>query len=178
MLALRPTRQASVQRRRCWCTNPERLSTPRRVSLLLRPRTPQHSHESASGEPSHLPLRHPTTNTLAAIVVSLRNPTGFVAPIARPARRQCRQRVQVSEHHLVAAWAAVPHSSGAVVNRPDYNSRGAAVSVNTGRRRAACGTMSVRAVRCLTGSTHTTAPHYWRHDCSREQPGLWHCHRP
>src|SRR4030095_1298592 len=41
--------------------------------------------------------------------------------------------------------------SGAGGNCPvGSNSMGAAVSVNTGRRRAACGTMSVRAVRRLT----------------------------
>jgi hypothetical protein len=54
-----------------------------------------------------------------------------------------------------------PHApSGAVVNRPvGYNSTGAAVSLNTGRCRAACGTMSVRAVRRLTGSTRIAARH-------------------
>src|SRR5206468_5949578 len=101
-LALRPTRRASAPRRRCCCTNPGRLSTPRRVSLLLRPRTPQRSHDAASGYPSHLPLRHHPINTLAAIFVYLSNPTEFVAHISRPERRQCRQRVQVYENDLFA----------------------------------------------------------------------------
>jgi hypothetical protein len=51
------------------------------------------------------------------------------------------------------------HPSGAVVNRPvGDNSMGAAVNVHTGSRRAACGTMSVRAVRRLTGPARTAAP--------------------
>jgi hypothetical protein len=55
---------------------------------------------------------------------------------------------------------APPCPSGAGGNCPvGSNSMGAAVRVNTGRRRAACGTMSVRAVRRLTSSTRTTAPH-------------------
>jgi hypothetical protein len=51
------------------------------------------------------------------------------------------------------------HPSGAGVNRPvGDNSMGAAVNVHTGSRRAACGTMSVRAVRRLTGPARTAAP--------------------
>ena len=47
-----------------------------------------------------------------------------------------------------------PYIGPCVINRPvGYNSIGAAVSVNTGSRRAACGTMSVRAVRRM----HTPA---------------------
>src|SRR5439155_16694511 len=99
--ALRTTRRVSAQRLRCCCTNPGSWSPPRSVSLLLLPRTPQRAPDAASGYPSHLPLRDPPINTLATIFVYLSNPTGFVAHISRPERRQCRQRVQVSAKYLV-----------------------------------------------------------------------------
>src|SRR5438132_4872686 len=74
---------------------------PRSVSLLLLPRTPTRAHDAASGYPSSLSLRHHPINPLATIFVCLSTPTGCVAHISRPERLQCRQRLGVSEHHLI-----------------------------------------------------------------------------
>ncbi len=72
-----------------------------------------------------------------------------------------RRKTGPNNTYLQDRQPCPPHAPlGLEANCPvGSNSMGAAVRVNTGRRRAACGTMSVRAVRCLTSSTRTTAPH-------------------